>query len=240
MTGLSSPFPDPGPHHHRPDPSLPLPKPVLPARRDSAQLIEDVLKQAKVLVRPSLAPRCPKAAVSVSVHKGEGRACRAQPRQGPGVSVYVGQRRGNASTSDFSPQAIRDTVQAAFDIARHTAEDPAAGLPDPDDLASRKQAGRDLDLYFPVGHHGRRRAEVARRCEAAALVVDRRITNSEGAGVSAQASHFCLWATAWGSGVAMRRPATRCRWRRSPGGATTCSATPGYSSMRDPAGTRLT
>jgi PmbA protein len=52
-----------------------------------------------------------------------------------GVTVYVGHRRGNASTSDFSPAAIEQTVQAAYDIARFTAEDPVAGLPDADDIA---------------------------------------------------------------------------------------------------------
>ena len=57
-----------------------------------------------------------------------------------GVTVYVGQRRGNASTSDFSQAAIEQTVQAAYDIARFTAEDPAAGLPDEDDVADPGRA----------------------------------------------------------------------------------------------------
>jgi PmbA protein len=62
------------------------------------------------------------------------------------VTVYLGQRRGNASTSDFSRAALESTVQAAYDIARFTAEDPAAGLPDAADIATEQ---RELDLFHP-------------------------------------------------------------------------------------------
>ncbi|MBP6615837.1 MAG: metalloprotease PmbA, partial [Aquabacterium sp.] len=109
-----------------------------------------------------------------------------------GVTVYVGQRRGNATTSDFSPKALEQTVRAAYDIARYTAEDPAAGLPDAEDLATPRQAKRDLDLFHPWAIDAEGAAELSRRCEDAAMSVDPRITNSEGAGVSAQQSHF--WA----------------------------------------------
>jgi PmbA protein len=83
-------------------------------------------------------------------------------------------------------------VRAAYDIARFTAEDPAAGLPEPEDLATPAEAARDLDLFYPWAIDAAGAAELARRCEAAALATDRRITNSEGAAVSAQQSHF--WA----------------------------------------------
>ena len=106
--------------------------------------------------------------------------------------MYVGQRRGNATTSDFSPKALEQTVRAAYDIARYTAEDPAAGLPDAEDLATPRQAKRDLDLFHPWAIDAEGAAELSRRCEDAAMSVDPRITNSEGAGVSAQQSHF--WA----------------------------------------------
>jgi PmbA protein len=105
------------------------------------------------------------------------------------VTVYVGQRRGNASTSDFSPQAVEQAVRSAFDIARFTAEDPAAGLPDADDVA-REQP--DLDLFHPWVISSEQAAELALRCEAAAFATSRHITNSEGAGVSAQQSHFFM------------------------------------------------
>jgi PmbA protein len=104
-----------------------------------------------------------------------------------GITVYVGNRRGNASTSDFSEAAIERTVQAAFDIARFTAEDPMAGLPDADFIAHEH---RDLDLFHPWAINSEQAAELALRCEAAAMQTDARITNSEGAAVSAQQSHF--------------------------------------------------
>jgi len=128
--------------------------------------------------------------LSVSVRKGKLENVERNRDKSIGVSVYMGQRRGNASTSDFSPQALEQTVRAAFDIARFTAEDPAAGLPDADDLAMGRAAKRDLDLFFPWDIDAAGAAELARRCEDAALSVDPRITNSEGGGVSAQQSHF--------------------------------------------------
>ncbi len=107
-----------------------------------------------------------------------------------GVTVYVGQRRGNASTSDFSRAAMEQTVRAAHDIARFTAEDPAAGLPETEDIALGEAALRDLDLFHPWAIDAEGAMQLALRCESAALAVDKRITNSEGAGVSAQQSHF--------------------------------------------------
>jgi PmbA protein len=106
-----------------------------------------------------------------------------------GVSVYLGQRRGHASTSDFSPRAIRDTVEAALAIARHTAEDPCAGLPDPD----RHPADvPELDLHHPWEVPVEEAIELARRCESAALDHDPRIGNSEGANLYTQQWHFAL------------------------------------------------
>ena len=130
--------------------------------------------------------------LSVSVRKGELENVERNRDKSLGVSVYLGQRRGNASTSDFSAAALRQTVQAAYDIARFTAEDPAAGLPDAADLATPAEVARELDLFFPWAVDAAAAAELARRCEDAAMAVDRRITNSEGAGVSAQQAHF--WA----------------------------------------------
>jgi PmbA protein len=130
--------------------------------------------------------------LSVSVRKGELENVERNRDKSLGVSVYLGQRRGNASTSDFSPAAIAQTVQAAYDIARFTAEDPAAGLPDADDLATPAEVARDLDLFHPWAIDAAQAAEMALRCEPPALATSRSITNSEGAGVSAQQSHF--WA----------------------------------------------
>ena len=105
-----------------------------------------------------------------------------------GVSVYFGQRRGHASTSDFSPEALRNTVAKALTIARHTAEDPFAGLADP---ALMVQDFPDLELYHPWDMSVDEGIERALRCETTALAVDRRLSNSEGATAHTHRSHFC-------------------------------------------------
>ena len=87
--------------------------------------------------------------------------------KGIGVSVYLGQRRGNASTSDFSIQAVRDTVDAALNIARYTAEDDCAGLPDADQLATEFP---DLDLYHPWKLTVEQAIQLAGECEQAAFI----------------------------------------------------------------------
>lgn len=125
--------------------------------------------------------------LSVSVRKGELENVERNRDKSLGVTVYVGKRRGNASTSDFSEAAIEQTVQAAYDIARFTAEDPVGGLPDEEDIV-REQP--ELDLFHPWALTSEEAAKLALECEAAALSTDKRITNSEGAGVSAQQSHF--------------------------------------------------
>jgi PmbA protein len=128
--------------------------------------------------------------LSVSVRNGELENVERNRDKSLGVTVYMGQRRGNASTSDFSPSAIAQTVRAAYDIARFTAEDPFASLPDADDIAAPADRLRDLDLFHPWAITSEGAAQLALECEAAALGVDKRITNSEGAAVSAQQSHF--------------------------------------------------
>jgi PmbA protein len=157
------------------------------------QIVEDTLAIARELGASDAGAEVSEGVgLSVSVRKGELENVERNRDKSLGVSVYLGQRRGNASTSDFSAAAIRRTVQAAYDIARFTAEDPAAGLPDTEDLATPEEAARDLDLFHPWAIDAAAAAELARRCEDAAFAVDRRITNSEGAGVSAQQAHF--WA----------------------------------------------
>ena len=128
--------------------------------------------------------------LSVSVRKGELENVERNRDKSLGITVYMGQRRGNASTSDFSTAAIKQTVQAAFDIARFTAEDPFAALPDADDVVPESEQRTDLDLFHPWDVTSEQGAELAMVCEAAALKTSKRITNSEGAGVSAQQSHF--------------------------------------------------
>ena len=127
---------------------------------------------------------------NVTVRRGEVETVEYNRDKGLGVTVYFGKRRGNASTSDLSAEAVERTVEAACAIARHTAEDDAAGLPEESRLF--KGAHGSLDLFHPWGLTVEEAIEVARRCEAAALAVDRRITNSEGASVSAYDTDFVL------------------------------------------------
>jgi PmbA protein len=157
------------------------------------QIVEDCLRLARDIGATDASVEVSEGAgLSVSVRKGELENVERNRDKSLGVSVYIGQRRGNASSSDFSPEALRQTVRAAYDIARFTAEDPVAGLPDVQDLATPAEAARDLRLFFPWDIDAQGAADLARRCEGAALATDRRVTNSEGAGVSAQQSHF--WA----------------------------------------------
>ena len=162
-------------------------------REQFQSLVDDVLRHAQTLGASEAAVEVSEGCgLSVSVRKGELENVERNRDKSLGVTLFVGQRRGNASSSDFSRQAVEQTVRAAYDIARFTAEDPAAGLPEPEDIATPKEAARDLDLFHPWSVDADAAAELSRRCEAAAFATDRGITNSEGAGVSAQQSHF--WA----------------------------------------------
>ncbi len=162
-------------------------------RAQFQQIIDDALAIAKALGATDAAAEVSEGAgLSVSVRKGEIENVERNRDKSLGITVYAGQRRGNASTSDFSRAALDQTVRAAFDIARFTAEDPAAGLPDPEDLATPEVVSIDLDLFHPWALDADGAASLARRCEDAAFATDRRISNSEGGGTSAQQAHF--WA----------------------------------------------
>jgi PmbA protein len=121
--------------------------------------------------------------LTATVRLGEVDTVEYQRDRGLGVTVYIGKRKGSASTADLSPAAVRTTVEKACAIARFTAEDDCSGLADPRDLAREIP---DLDLYHPWGLEPDAAVELARSCEAAGLAVDARITNSEGASVSQQ------------------------------------------------------
>ncbi|MEO8856874.1 MAG: metalloprotease PmbA [Burkholderiaceae bacterium] len=155
------------------------------------ELVDAALRHAKRLGATDAAAEASEGCgLSVSVRKGELENVERNRDKGLSVSVYVGQRRGNASTSDFSAAAIEQTVAAAYDIARFTAEDPMAGLPDQADIAPASSSAADLDLFHPWTVTSEQAAELALQCEQAALDTDPMIRNSEGAGVSAQQSHF--------------------------------------------------
>ena len=158
------------------------------------ELAADVLRYAKALGASESAVEISEGSgLAVSVRKGQIETIEQNKDKGMGVTVYLGEerhtRRGNASTSDFSQRALKDTVEAAYNIARFTAEDDCAGLPDP---ATLEMAPHDLQLCYPWTISTEEAVELAKRAEAAAFAVDRRVTNSEGASVYAQQSHFIL------------------------------------------------
>ena len=103
-----------------------------------------------------------------------------QQDNGLGISVYIGQHKGSASTSNLDPEAIRKTVEAACNIAKYTSEDPCTGLADANLLADQFI---ELDLYHPWEISPEQVVELVLECENAALDFDPRIVNSEGASV---------------------------------------------------------
>ncbi len=123
----------------------------------------------------------------INVRHGEVETIEYNRDKGLSISVYIGLRRGNASTSDFSSQAVRDTVDAALNIARFTAEDDCSGLPDIEMMATEFP---DLDLYHPWLLNVEDAILLARECEQAAFDTDKRINNSEGATVNVHEAHF--------------------------------------------------
>ena len=127
---------------------------------------------------------------SVTVRFGDVETIEYNRDKGIGVTVYLGQQKGHASTSDFSATALRETVDAALNIARFTAADPCAGLPDVALLATRAEGFADLDLYHPWLLSVEGAIGLARRCEQAAFAVSPQVTNSEGASVSIQEGQF--------------------------------------------------
>jgi PmbA protein len=124
---------------------------------------------------------------SVTVRRQDVDTIEYNRDKGMGVTVYMGQRRGHASTSDFSSAAVASAVEAALSIATFTAEDSAAGLPDEKLLAKKH---KDFDLFHPWDLPVEEAIELAKRCEAAAFAVSPRITNSEGGSISTQQSQF--------------------------------------------------
>ncbi|MEW8562076.1 MAG: metalloprotease PmbA, partial [Candidatus Thiodiazotropha sp.] len=121
------------------------------------------------------------AGLTLTVRLGETETIEHTRDNGLGVTVYFGHRKGSASTSDLSPQAIKETVEAACNFARYTSEDPCSGLAEAELMATETP---DLDLYHPWHQSVDEAIELAIRCEDAARDFDPRIFNSEGASLN--------------------------------------------------------
>jgi PmbA protein len=122
--------------------------------------------------------------LSVATRMGSVETIEHQQDNGLGISVYIGQHKGSASTSNLDAEAIRKTVEAACNIARYTSEDPCTGLADAELIAQEFQ---DLDLFHPWDIEPQAVIDLALECENAALEYDPRIVNSEGASVDLSA-----------------------------------------------------
>ncbi|MEX3606498.1 MAG: metalloprotease PmbA [Burkholderia sp.] len=154
------------------------------------EIASDTLRHAKALGASDAATEISEGdCLSVSVRRGEVETIEHNRDKLVSVTVFIGKKRGNASTSDFSSAALKDTVAAAYNIARFTAEDEAASLAEAELLETEP---RDLDLYHPWTLSADKAIEIARRSEDAAFAVSPQIRNSEGANVSAQHAQLVL------------------------------------------------
>jgi len=152
------------------------------------QMSADVLKVAKGYGASS-------AEAELSLSKGQNDTVRLGQTEtieynrdkGMSVTVYFGQQKGHASTSDLSAQALKDTVLAACNIAKYTAKDEFCGLADANLMAKDIE---DLDLNHPWQISVEEAVAIAQTCESSAMDVDPRINNSEGASVSTGSGYF--------------------------------------------------
>lgn len=159
-----------------------LPEAAHPAQSE----LERIVLQALALARERGATAAEAgvsvaSGLSVTVRLGEVETLEYQRDRSLGVTIYVGQRKGSASTANLTPSAVEESVAKALSIASFTAEDDYAGLPDATLMARELP---DLDLCHPWAIDAPAAIELAKRCEAAGLAVDARIRNSEGASVS--------------------------------------------------------
>jgi PmbA protein len=153
--------------------------PVRLTQEDLESIIERALEEARVRgASQAEAAVSQDTGLSVGVRLGEVETLEHQRDRSMGVTVYFGQRKGSASTADFSLEAVRATVAKACSIARFTAEDAASGLAEAGLMARLPES---LDLSHPWDITADRAIEIAKSCEAAALGFDPRINNSEGA-----------------------------------------------------------
>jgi PmbA protein len=120
---------------------------------------------------------------SVTVRNQEVETIEHNRNKSLGINVYFGLKKGSASTSDFSPKAIKRTLEAASHIARFTTKDPFSGLAESKFL---EKTPPELDLYHPWSIDPQNAIALGKECEAYALARDNRLTFSEGASLSTQ------------------------------------------------------
>jgi PmbA protein len=147
-----------------------------------------ILQMAKALgATDASAEVSESSGLSVTVRKQDIETLESTRDRAASVTVYSGLKRGHATTSDFSDQALKDAVAKALDIAKYTAEDPCAGLPE-DHLIAKKLPR--LNLYFPWEISAQEAVKLVLAAEQAALKTSPAIRNSEGASLSASHGQF--------------------------------------------------
>ncbi len=144
--------------------------------------VSEVLEHAKKLgATAAEAAMSSTSGLSVSTRMGEVETIEFNQDGGLGISVYVGNNKGSASTADLNPKTLRTVVEKAIDIAKFTSDDPFNGIADKELL---EFAPQDLDLYHPWEVSPEQGIELCHQAEQAALNADERIVNSDGASFS--------------------------------------------------------
>ncbi|WP_339490245.1 metalloprotease PmbA [Pseudomonas sp. EL_65y_Pfl2_R95] len=153
------------------------------------QMVPQLQAQVEQIIAEAKKQGASACEVAVSVEQGLSTTVRQREvetvefnrDQGFGITLYLGQRKGSASTSATGDAAIRETVAAALAIAKHASEDESAGLAD---AALMARELPDLDLYHAWAITPEQSIEHALRCESAAFDADKRIKNADGTSLS--------------------------------------------------------
>lgn len=164
----------------------PMSNPISDA--DLCSLAEEVLARAKAMgASAAEVATNVDAGYNVSVRLGEVETVEYHRNKGIGLTVYFGQRKGSASTSDTSSDSLKATLEAACNIAQYTQEDPCAALADVEMMAFEYPI---IDMYFPWDITVEQAINITKDCETQAMAYDKRITNSEGSSFSTDRSYF--------------------------------------------------
>ncbi|KFD20859.1 metalloprotease PmbA [Tatumella ptyseos] len=158
---------------------------VAEQRKVLEQAVSHALELAKATTDGAEVAVSKTTGLSVSTRYGEVENVEFNSDGALGITVYLQQRKGSASSTDLSPEAIQRTVQAAIDIARYTSPDPYADVAEKDLLAWTPP---DLDLFHPLDIDVDRAIELAAEAEQSALQADKRIVNTEGGSFNSHAS----------------------------------------------------
>jgi len=158
----------------------------LPRLEQLADISQQLLARARALGATQAEVSCSEErGLDVNVRLGEVETVESTRDRGIAVTVYFGQRKGSASTADLQPASLESTVAQACAIARHTEDDEAAGLADPELMAREFP---DLDSWHPWALQADQAVDLALACEAAGREADPRISNSDGASASTATS----------------------------------------------------